>query len=238
MRFHHFVHSAALACCFAAPATAADMVTGTMTTTNSFLGYMGVMTDISTTGGTTLPTSAFAFCIEGSLDWAGTGGPRQYTVAGSFAAFLNAPQTVDKATAMLHYVVDNYYIPLIEGQFGARSGYGFNQAVWQLTDFNGSRESMRVHPDDDGEDVRGDYALYATIMGDLYDNFSSIAPSYRSTQYNIVYLQENDPAYQSLALVTAVTQPVPEPSSLLMMLAGGACIAGTVLRRRKASPSA
>ena len=235
MNFRHLLCSAAIAACLVAPAAATATVQGTITDTNSFVGYMGVMTNISDlSGASTLPDTGFVFCIEGSLDWAGTGSTRQYTLADSFAPFLASPQTVGQTTAMLHYVIDTYYAAFMQGQYGQQSGYGFNQAVWQLTDFDGTQASLQVAPDDDNADARGDYALYATIMGDLHDHIAAIAPSYRSTRYDIRFLKESDPDLQSLALVTERANAVPEPSSLALMLAGGFGIVVAARRKQRA----
>lgn len=230
MKFQLLATAAALAFCIAVPAHAAT-VEGTITDANSFLGYMGDMTGISTSPAPNLlPSSGFVFCIQGYNHWPETGTPRQYTLGDSFAPYLLNPGTADKATAMLNYVVDNYYTPLMQGQFGQESGYGFNQAVWQLTDFDGTRQSMQVYPD--SPDERGAYQLYATIMGDLYTHFDTIAPTYRSTSFSIAYLQDGDSTVQSLALVTPITSAVPEPSSSALLLAGG-CGIFLLAKRRK-----
>lgn len=235
MKFQTLFSVAALAVMLVTPARATT-VEGTITSQDKFLGYMGVMDDIKTSPVSgLLPSSAFVFCVQGANTWAGTGARDQYTLGDSFTPYLNSPGTTDKATAMLHYVVDNYYTPLMQGSFGLESGYGFNEAVWQITDFSGSRDSMKVAPDDTPPDTRGAYQLYATIMGDLYDHFDSIAPSYRSSSFNIVFLQDSDSSAQSLALVTPITTAVPEPSTVALMLAGGF---GIALRAKRRKPGA
>lgn len=234
MNFQSILATATLAACLAAPASA-TVVQGTMTGTNSMVGYMGQLTNIHTLSGTdTLPDTAFAFCIVGWAHFPGAGATRQYTLTDSFAPFLSTPAAADKVTALLNYVVDSYYAPMLQGAYGTEVGYGFNQAVWQLTNSDGTRASVVAAAGDDAEDARGTQALYATIMGDLYEHFDSISPDYRSDRYTIRYLKEFDDTYQSLAIVTENTgNEVPEPSTLALLLAGGLGFAARAARRKQ-----
>jgi hypothetical protein len=233
MNFQRILAAATLAACLAAPASA-TVVQGTMSDTNSMVGYMGQLTNINTLSGSdTLPDTAFAFCIVGWAHFPGAGATRQYTLTDSFAPFLREPAAVDKVTAMLNYVVDHYYAPMLQGFYGTEVGYGFNEAVWQLTNSDGTRASVVAAADDDAEDARGTQALYATIMDDLYEHFDSIAPDYRSDRYTVRYLKEFDDAYQSLAIVTEnAGNEVPEPSTLALLLAGGIGLAARARRKQ------
>jgi len=230
MKFQALISAAALAACLSAPAHATD-VTGTVTPTDSFEGFMGVLTDIKTSPvPNLLPSSAFAFCIEHDAEWPQTWYSTQtYTLGYSFAPYLSNPAAVDKATAMLNYVIDNYYEPLMQGNYGSQAGHGLNLAIWQITTFDGTRNSMQVEATDPDFDPYGN-SLYVKIMSDVYDHFDSIAPGYRSSSYNFAFLQQHDSALQSVGLITPITSPVPESSPLAMVLAGGLVI---VLRAKR-----
>lgn len=231
MNLQSILATAALSVCLAAPA-GATVVEGTMTGTNSFVGYMGDIQLNVVSGNDTLPDTAFAFCVVGWAHWPGAGNTHQYTLTNSFAPFLREPEAANKVTALLNYVVDTYYAPMLQGYYGKEVGYGFNEAIWQLTDSDGSQKSMLAAADNDDSDPRGSYALYSAIMGDLYTHFDTISPDYRSSRYTIQFLQESDDTYQSLAIVTENTgNEVPEPSSLALLLAGGIGLAARATRR-------
>lgn len=229
-----------LAASIAAPC-AATPVQGTLTSQNSFNGYMGEMTNIQAlSGSASVPDSAFVFCVVGWAHWAGAGATHQYDLGDSFAPFVDHAAGADKATGLLNYVVDHYYAPLMSGAYGAYSGYGFNEAVWELTgDFNGKLSSLDTtkgfsYAGD--TDPAYDTALYTTIINDLHQNFDAIPASYRSAQYNVQFLTESDSSYQSLGMVTEKSiSAVPEPSSLALMLAGGLGMTLCASRRKKSS---
>ncbi|CAN7739471.1 PEP-CTERM sorting domain-containing protein [Pseudorhodoferax sp. LjRoot39] len=220
MNLQSILTAAALSACLAAP-VGATVVQGTITE-DKLVGYMGNISLTTVSGNDTLPDTAFAFCIVGWAHWPGTGSAHQYTLTDSFAPFMSQPAAVDKVTGLLHYVIDYYYAPLLAGFYGAEAGYGFNQAIWQLTGADGTQNSVVASANDEDTDPRGTYALYATIMGDLYEHYDSISPDYRSQRYTIRFLQESDDTYQSLAIVSEnAGNEVPEPSSLALLFAGG-----------------
>ena len=235
MKIQSLCTAVALAVSLAAPAHATD-VTGTVTPTDSFQGFMGVLTNIVTSPEPNLlPSSAFSFCIEHDTQWPQTWFSTQsYTLGYSFAPYLSTPGSVDKATAMLNYVIDNYYEPLMQGNYGAQAGHGLNLAIWQITDFDGTRASMQVEATDPDFDPYGN-SLYVAIMTDVYNHFDSISPSYRSSSYNFAFLQQHDSALQSVGVITPVTSPVPESSTLALTLAGGLVL---VLRAKRDKPNA
>ncbi|WP_326538924.1 PEP-CTERM sorting domain-containing protein [Pseudorhodoferax sp.] len=235
MNLQSIFAAAALSACLAAPAQA-TVVQATTTKTNSFLGYMGDIELNVVSGGDALPDTAFAFCIVGWAHWPGTGNTHEYTLTNSFAPFMSQPAAVNKVTALLNYVIDGYYAPLLDGFYGMQAGYGFNQAIWQLTNSNGTQASVQAAANDEPTDPRGTYALYSTIMDDLSTHFDSISPDYRSSRYTIRFLKESDATYQSLAIVTENTgNEVPEPSTLALLLAGGLGFAARAARRKQAA---
>ena len=225
MNLQSILATAALSACLAAPMSAsASVVEGTMTPVNYFGGYMGEMSNIKVLSGTdTLASTAFAFCIDHSAQFPGWDGPRQYTLTDSFAPFMRNPAAENKVTALLHYTIDAYYLPLVQGAYGNDIGYGFNLAMWQLTRSDGTQDSVAAAPNTWPERPVGVYDLYKTIMDDLSENFDDISPDYRSKRYDIRYLQKPDgEGYQSMALVTEKeTNEVPEPSTLALFLAAG-----------------
>lgn len=235
MNVQSILATAALSACLAAPA-GATVVEGTMTWENSFQqGYMGQMVDIKVLSGTdTLPSTAFAFCIDHSAQFPGFDTPRQYTLTDSFAPFMSSPAAENKVTALLHYAIDYYYGPMIQGIYGPDVGYGFNLAMWQLTRSDGTKDSVAAAPNTWPERPLGAYDLYKDIMDGLSENYDDIAPDYRSARYDIRYLKKPDgEGYQSMAIVTEkAANEVPEPSTLALFLAAGG-IGFTARARRK-----
>ena len=238
MKFATLICTTALVASVATPC-AAIPVQGTLTDSNSFNGYMGTMTDIQVLSDSgQVSESAFVFCISPSAHWAGAGATHQYQLGDSFAPFVYESAGAAKATGLLNYVVDHYYAPLMSGAYGAYSGSGFNEAVWELTsDFNGQLNSLDTSKGGtyaDDTDSPANTALYTSIINDLRQNFDAIPASYRSAQYDVQYLTESDPTYQSLGMVTEKSvSPVPEPSSLALMLAGGMGMTLCASRRKK-----
>lgn len=235
MKLHSLFCTATLAACLAAPAAAMPVV-GTVTAKDTFNGYMGVMTNIQVlSGSASLPDTAFIFCIDRFAYFPKAGSSHQYTLSDSFEQVMANPGAIDKATGLLHYVIDTYYEPFMTGSFGTSSGYGFNQVMWELTsDFNGARNSLNTSTGSIN-DRNAKYAIYTTIVRDLKQNFASISSDYRSEQYDIHFLHDVDTDYQSLAMVTdKALNEVPEPTSLALMLAGGFGFAVRATRRKPA----
>lgn len=232
MNLQSIFATAALSVCLAAPASA-TVVEGTTINKNVLGGFMGEMTNIQIlSGNDILPTTAFAFCIDHTAQYPVFGVANQYTLSDSFAPFMSVPAAENKVTALLHYAIDSYYLPLVQGFYGDLAGYGFNMAMWQLASSDGTQSSVVAEPNDEATDPRGNYALYAKIMNDLSEHFDTISPDYRSDKYKIRFLDNTDPLYQDLVIVYESTDnEVPEPSTLALLLAGG--IGFAVRARRK-----
>lgn len=231
MKFQSLLAAVAITSCLSAPVHATEVL-GTITDVNSFNSYMGIMDDIVTSPVTgLLPSSAFVFCVQGSNHWPGVGARDTYTLGDSFAPYIRGGGDAGQATSILHYVVDNYYPALMAGTFGPLTGYGFSKAIWQVTDFDGQQSSMQVYADPELlSEAPDSYALYAKIMSDVYSHYGTIVGSnYRSTSFDIVFLQDHDTDAQSLALINPITA-VPEPSSVALMVAGGL---GILLRAKR-----
>lgn len=133
----------------------------------------------------------------------------------------------EKGDAMVHWMIDNYYDAIVTtGDYTDRNP--LHLALWEVAhDYDGTVGSLDIYSGDNN--LSGNRPDIDYLVFDLIANYDSIASDYRSTLYNITYLEDftsgND--YQSMLLVA----PVPEPSTLLLCGIAGAF--GLLNRRRK-----
>lgn len=144
-------------------------------------------------------------------------------------SYFFQPGGLEKGEAMIHWMIDNYYDAIVTtGDYSDR--YPLHLALWEVAhDYDGTVGSMDIYSGNNnlsggpGSRPDVDYLVY-----DLIANYDSIASDYRSTLYNITYLEDISSGgdYQSMLLVT----PIPEPSGAVLFGITGAL---ALLRRRR-----
>lgn len=137
----------------------------------------------------------------------------------------------EKGEAMINWMIDNYYDAMVTTQ-DYTDRYPLHLALWEVAhDFDGTVGSLDIYSGENnlsggpGSRPDIDYLVY-----DLIANYDSISTSYRSSLYNITYLEdltEGGEVYQSMLLVT----PVPEPSSAILLVSALGFF--TLLNRRR-----
>lgn len=227
-----FLNAIAASICLCAPASAAFAITGNLQNEFEGQGYMAPLTDITVVSGTAdVPSSATVICIDGSAHWAGNLGEPERHYVSEDTLPVDHPLGAEKALGMMHYVVDHYFDSVLTGDWGATPGYQFNLALWELTsDFNGDFSSLSTRAGGSyRDDSEPEYPLYSTIVDDLRTHFADISNSYRSTNYNLWIMNDEEPGMQTVLMVSPVN--VPETSTVSILL-GAVGVIGLRRRRR------
>lgn len=251
----------ALALTLATPSFATPVGTIEGSLTNLPYGGWGGPLNITSSSTPAIDSILYAFCIDGLVgETYPSDQPHTFNVFDT-ASEVDTLRTSDpakaaKVTGLMNYVVDNYFADFLDGKYSKLSpsghrydGYLFNEILWELTqDYAISGRGINVDPNSSSRGVfyyflgDGDQNnLLTTVIADLTANFDSISESYRSSKYNVWFLDvaqsTYDPSvtnYQSLLAVSAKSNEVPEPSTLALLLAGAGVGLG-LQRKRKTS---
>lgn len=143
-----------------------------------------------------------------------------------------------RATDLYNYAVDTYYNSMVLGQAaGTTTAYQFSGLMWEIShDFNGAASSLNTSLGystvgvEAGNVVDHKSDAYVAMVNGLRADYNSIALGYRSSQYTISFLKDQNPTYQSMMMLTPAA-PVPEPSTLAFSLIGGLALFGWKQRR-------
>lgn len=191
-------------------------------------GYTASITNMTfSDGSSAFGGSGTLVCIDPSTDFPAANSLHSYDVVDLASVIQAKPAAAPKAQAMINWLFDNYYAAdMLSPAANFNSGYGFNQALWEITtDFTGSAGSLNSST---GSIYYNGSNSYLTIMNALQANFASIPVSYTSSQYSLQFLSDGNQKYQNMVLVTAA--PVPEPASYALLALGLIAIYG--LRKR------
>jgi len=205
---------------------ASTALTGTVGPTKN--GYTASITDMTfSNGASAFGGSGTIICIDPSTDFPEANSPHAYNIVDMASVIRAAPAAAPKAQAMVNWLFDNYYATdMLSPAANFNSGYGFNQALWEVTtDFNGTAGSLNSSK---GSIYYNGSNSYLSIMSALQANFASIPDSYTSKQYSLQFLSDSNNTYQNMVLVTAA--PVPEPATYALIALGLIAIYG--LRKR------
>lgn len=189
--------------------------------------------------GASFTDAATLICIDLSNQFPTAGSVHTYDVISTGLAPVANAGASARATDLFNYAVDTYYNSMVlHPTSGVSTGYQFSGLMWEIaTDFTGSAASLnsasgaiRVQSLDAGNAAVGAAPEYVAMVNDLRTNFNNIAVGYRSTQYNVSFLDDQTPGWQSMMMITP-TAPVPEPSTLALSLLGGLGLFGWKQRR-------
>lgn len=189
--------------------------------------------------GASFTDAATLICIDLANDFPNANSVHTYDVISTGLAPVAHAAASSRATDLFNYAVDTYYNSMVlHPTSGVSTGYQFSGLMWEIgADFTGSAASLSttqgaitVSSLHGGNAAVGSAPEYVAMVNDLRTNFDSIAVGYRSTQYNVSFLDDKTPGWQSMMMITP-TAPVPEPSTLALSLLGGLGLFGWKQRR-------
>jgi len=209
----------------------------------SYTGYQSafLLTDVSITnvspGDPPISDGVnyYAFCIDFTKDsyWIENGSSAVVNLGISEAvdtvensATWNATgQNVAEAVGQLGYLIDNYFIQKVEnGDSVTRAA--FAQVVWEITEDGGRGVGLDLLAGDYSRLGDADFAQGSQIMNEMEamvaDVISLADPvNYTWLSTNFIAKEDNLSNQDYILIESAITLPVPEPSSaLLVSLAG------------------
>lgn len=130
---------------------------------------------------------------------------------------------------MVHWLIDTYLDPMITlNDFTHRSALVY--PFWEIArDFDGTVESLDLYAG--GNTLSSNRPDLDYIVADLVANFDLIPVNYRSSLYNVTFIEDITNGfhdYQSMVLVTPIQ--VPEPAGVMLLGLSGVMMG---LRRRR-----
>lgn len=217
-----FVGAVSIALCtatmaYASPITitgvTGDRLSSGFTTTASSLEY--------TSGGSgeAFGGSGVLFCLDIYTHFPDANSLQTYNVVDGIATH---PAALPRALDLYNWVYDQYYAGIFLNPNGDNNNeaYGFNAVFWEIRhDFDGSLQSLDAHA---GTIKVANYAEYVKILDSL--KTADIAIGYRSKDVDMFFLDDQDPYYQDMMLITPRSNDpsqVPEPGSLALVAMGG-----------------
>lgn len=192
----------------------------------------------SVSGGTGTLDDATIICIDMLNHFPSTGSLQTYTVLDSDMAPVVHTEASGRATDLFHYAVDNYYLSMVVNESGNSTGRQFSGLMWEIQqDFTGNASSLDAFSGNlyFAQLGLGDGALaYQTMVHDLRENYATIGAGYRSKQYALSFLDDNQAGYQTMMMLTEVTttSEVPEPGTLALSMLGGLAMWRRARRQR------
>ena len=195
---------------------ASTAITGTVGPTDN--GYTASITNMTfSNGASAFGGSGTIICIDPSTDFPKLDSSHSYNIVDMASVISAKPAAAPKAQAVINWLFDNYYsADMLSTTANFNSGYGFNQALWEMTtDFDGTAGSLSSSK---GSIFYNGSNSYLSIMSALQANFASIPTSYTSTKFELQFLSDENKKYQNMVLITP--SPVPEPSSYALLAVG------------------
>ncbi|WP_367848183.1 PEP-CTERM sorting domain-containing protein [Rhodoferax sp. WC2427] len=180
-----------------------------------------------TTGGTgtAFGGTGILFCTDAFKMFPASDSVHAYDVVG-LAGQMDHLSGAVRGEDYMNWVFDNYYARIFLTANGDTNGagYGFNSALWEIRhDYDGTQASLSTTT---GSIYAYTTPSYVEIVNGL--KTADIAQGYRSKQYTLTFLNDQNNTYQSMVLLSdasgaaaAAANAVPEPSSLALSLMGG-----------------